>query len=220
MASEWKQGLCNCFGDIGTCEYPLLLSSLFCCCHFHDMVQQIEKNLVSSGENFRLPGLLVSLLPGLPECWGIYSNQTTQHHVSVDNSDNCAMVYVMVYMVWETMATSKLSLFNPNVAICILLLKICQGLEKPGIICCLLGCIMPCIPTLLLRSEAREKYNIEGRCKNQIVHFVCASKSEFLLDLLKSSKFSASSETLVPPSAALSVSTARWTNPDLYLIWS
>ena len=28
-----------------------------------------------------------------------------------------------------------------------------QGLEKPGIICCLLGCIMPCIPTLLLRSS-------------------------------------------------------------------
>ena len=30
MASEWKQGLCNCFGDCGTCAY--LLPIYF---HFH-----------------------------------------------------------------------------------------------------------------------------------------------------------------------------------------
>ena len=160
-------------------------------------------------------------------CCLVYQNaevfiQIKQHSIMLVLIILTIVLWFMLWYIWfeKPWPHLNLSLFNPNVAICILLLTFFQGLEKPGIICCLLGCIMPCIPTLLLRSEAREKYNIEGRCKNQIVHFVCASKSEFLPDLLKSSKFSASSETLVPPSAALSVSTARWTNPDLYLIWS
>ena len=36
-----------------------------------------------------------------------------------------------------------------------------EDLNKSGILYCLLGCFMPCIPLLLLRSEAREKYGIE-----------------------------------------------------------
>ena len=37
-----------------------------------------------------------------------------------------------------------------------------NDLGKSGMLYCLLGCLMPCIPTLLLRQEARERYNIEG----------------------------------------------------------
>ena len=36
-----------------------------------------------------------------------------------------------------------------------------ENLGKSGILYTLLGCIMPCVPTLLLRQEARERYNIE-----------------------------------------------------------
>merc|ERR1711953_250658 len=37
-----------------------------------------------------------------------------------------------------------------------------EALNKSGLLCGLLSCIVPCIPTMLLRSEAREKYGIEG----------------------------------------------------------
>jgi len=37
-----------------------------------------------------------------------------------------------------------------------------NDLGKSGILFALLGCIMPCIPALLLRQEARERYHIEG----------------------------------------------------------
>ena len=36
-----------------------------------------------------------------------------------------------------------------------------ESLNKSGILCCILGCFFPCIPALMLRSEARERYNIE-----------------------------------------------------------
>ena len=36
-----------------------------------------------------------------------------------------------------------------------------EGLNKSGVLYCLLGCISPCIPALLLRNEARDQYNIE-----------------------------------------------------------
>ena len=52
-----------------------------------------------------------------------------------------------------------------------------QGLEKPGILCCLLGCIMPCIPTLLLRQEARERYNIEVSSMSMLVSVMSDSMS-------------------------------------------
>ena len=41
---------------------------------------------------------------------------------------------------------------------------VCQnanGMQKSGILYGLLTCIMPCIPILLLRQEARDKYQIE-----------------------------------------------------------
>ena len=36
-----------------------------------------------------------------------------------------------------------------------------EALNKSGLLCCVLGCFFPCVPALLLRSEARDKYNIE-----------------------------------------------------------
>eukprot|EP00090_Calanus_glacialis_P004890 TRINITY_DN13678_c0_g1_i1.p1 TRINITY_DN13678_c0_g1~~TRINITY_DN13678_c0_g1_i1.p1 ORF type:complete len:104 (+),score=18.31 TRINITY_DN13678_c0_g1_i1:48-359(+) len=37
-----------------------------------------------------------------------------------------------------------------------------NDLGKSGLLYMLLGCIMPCIPAMLLRQQARERYNIEG----------------------------------------------------------
>ena len=39
--------------------------------------------------------------------------------------------------------------------------KNAENLGKSGILYTLLACIMPCVPLLLLRQEARERYNIE-----------------------------------------------------------
>ena len=44
-----------------------------------------------------------------------------------------------------------------------LVYKNAEGLNKSGVLYCLLGCISPCIPALLLRNEARDQYNIEVR---------------------------------------------------------
>ena len=44
---------------------------------------------------------------------------------------------------------------------CCLNYKNAENLGKSGILYTLLSCIMPCVPILLLRQEARERYNIE-----------------------------------------------------------
>ena len=46
-----------------------------------------------------------------------------------------------------------------------------NDLGKSGLLYCLLGCFMPCIPTLLLRQEARERYNIEVRKMDMFVMY-------------------------------------------------
>ena len=38
-----------------------------------------------------------------------------------------------------------------------------ENLGKSGFLYCMLACIFPCIPIMLLRQEARERYNIEVR---------------------------------------------------------
>jgi hypothetical protein len=38
-----------------------------------------------------------------------------------------------------------------------------ENMGKSGVLCCLLGCILPCIPSFLLRGEARERWGIEVR---------------------------------------------------------
>merc|ERR1712115_419556 len=54
--------------------------------------------------------------------------------------------------------------------------KTAEDLGKSGILYCLLGCIMPCIPALLMRQEARERYNIEGDTTEDVgLAFCCTS---------------------------------------------
>ena len=49
-----------------------------------------------------------------------------------------------------------------------------EDLNNSGFLCCILGCFFPCIPSLLLRGEAREKYNIEGStCGDVCASFCC-----------------------------------------------
>jgi len=50
-----------------------------------------------------------------------------------------------------------------------------NDMGKSGLLYCLLGCIMPCIPTLLLRQEARERYYIEGDTAGDVGTAVCCT---------------------------------------------
>ena len=42
-----------------------------------------------------------------------------------------------------------------------------------GFLYCMLACIFPCIPIMLLRQEARERYNIEGSTGDDAVCSFC-----------------------------------------------
>jgi Cys-rich protein (TIGR01571 family) len=42
---------------------------------------------------------------------------------------------------------------------------------KSGLLYCLLGCLMPCIPTI----QARERYNIEGDTAGDVGTAVCCT---------------------------------------------
>jgi len=48
-----------------------------------------------------------------------------------------------------------------------------EDLNKSGILCGLLACFIPCIPVLLLRGEAREKYGIEGSTLGDVAATFC-----------------------------------------------
>merc|ERR1711981_1114719 len=48
-----------------------------------------------------------------------------------------------------------------------------EDLNKSGILCCLGYLFMPCIPIMLLRTEAREKYGIEGSSGGDCVASCC-----------------------------------------------
>jgi len=51
-----------------------------------------------------------------------------------------------------------------------------NDLGKSGLLYLVLGCIMPCIPALLLRQEARERYNLEGDTAEDVgTAFCCTS---------------------------------------------
>ena len=60
-----------------------------------------------------------------------------------------------------------INLINFSTGMCTTFCTPCQiyqtaeDLNKSGMLYCLLSCFMPCIPVLLLRGEAREKYGIE-----------------------------------------------------------
>lgn len=50
-----------------------------------------------------------------------------------------------------------------------------EDLNKSGILCCLAYCIMPFVPLMLLRGEAREKYGIEGSVAGDFGKSFCCS---------------------------------------------
>merc|ERR1712080_715371 len=57
---------------------------------------------------------------------------------------------------------------------CCQVYKNAESLGKSGILCCLLSMVLPCAPTLLLRQEARDRWNIEGEgrrcCSRLLLH--------------------------------------------------
>ena len=59
---------------------------------------------------------------------------------------------------------------------CCLNYKNAENLNKSGVLYTLLGCLAPCIPILLLRQEARSRYNIEGdTCGDLLATLCCGS---------------------------------------------
>jgi len=59
---------------------------------------------------------------------------------------------------------------------CCLTCQNAEKLGKSGPLYFLLGCIAPCIPILLLRQKAREKYNIEGSTLGDVGCSVCCGE--------------------------------------------
>ena len=77
---------------------------------------------------------------------------------------------------------------------CCLVYRNAEDMNKSGILYCLLSCIMPCIPILLLRGEARDKYNIEvSKTKKLLPSFreinkvCCFELRQFILNVMISS---------------------------------
>jgi len=56
---------------------------------------------------------------------------------------------------------------------CCLTYQNAEALGKSGPLYLLLECIIPCLPILLLRKEAREKYGIEGSTAGDVACAVC-----------------------------------------------
>merc|ERR1711955_193791 len=48
-----------------------------------------------------------------------------------------------------------------------------EHLGESGLLYFLLGCITPCIPIMMLRGKAREKYDIEGDTTNDALMACC-----------------------------------------------
>lgn len=169
MASEWKQGLLNCFGDCGTCKNYLvavvavvvIVSCSFLSTasaaldHLEQLVRVLGSETVFIEDALDIGCLLVIVgwlldvgvvlvvgclcfHPGCLGCWCpcclVYQNAEVQY-----SSYCCCFTFEFLCSVPLPDRSDTCS---------------SQGLEKPGIICCLLGCIMPCIPTLLLRSSS------------------------------------------------------------------
>ena len=56
---------------------------------------------------------------------------------------------------------------------CLLIKRNADDLGKEGLLCCLLSCFIPCIPIFILRTEARERYGIDGSTGNDAICSFC-----------------------------------------------
>eukprot|EP00090_Calanus_glacialis_P031254 TRINITY_DN51382_c0_g1_i1.p1 TRINITY_DN51382_c0_g1~~TRINITY_DN51382_c0_g1_i1.p1 ORF type:complete len:111 (-),score=20.61 TRINITY_DN51382_c0_g1_i1:38-340(-) len=58
---------------------------------------------------------------------------------------------------------------------CCLMWQNANHLDESGALCFLLGLVSPCIPTFLIRSKARERFNIEGSsCADAAIAVFCS----------------------------------------------
>ena len=58
---------------------------------------------------------------------------------------------------------------------CCLVYSTAEDLGESGLLYFLLGCITPCIPVMMLRSKARELYDIEGDTTNDALMACCCN---------------------------------------------
>ncbi|XP_023339378.1 cornifelin [Eurytemora carolleeae] len=56
---------------------------------------------------------------------------------------------------------------------CCLVYQNADNLGKSGLLCCLLACMIPCVPTMILRNEARERWGIQGSTGGDFCASVC-----------------------------------------------
>ena len=58
---------------------------------------------------------------------------------------------------------------------CCLVYRTAEELGESGVLYFLLGCITPCIPVMMLRTKAREMYNIDGSTSNDAAMACCCN---------------------------------------------
>ena len=58
---------------------------------------------------------------------------------------------------------------------CCLVYSTAEELGESGFLYFLLGCITPCIPVMMLRSKAREAYNIDGSTSDDALMACCCN---------------------------------------------
>ena len=151
-AGGWKQGLCNCCGDCGICEESsfLNLKSLF----KQIWILKFKKYLFlsTSGDKRFCPG-----------CCASFCNPCLTYTTANDLGKVILFLISpnpMSREVWTILSCNRVSFYSlsyfnkPDIT-----KSFDNFILQSGILYMLLGCIMPCIPALLLRQEARERYN-------------------------------------------------------------
>ena len=139
MSAEWKQNLCNCAGDCEICKGWLQNTTLK-----WNIPYVLVFYLWSLRSFCKIIFEFVKLIYGLQGCCVSFCS-LCQNYRTAENLGKL---------------TTALEHFNwirfENFAIILI-----DILGKSGLVYTLLFCLFPCIPILLLRQEARERYNIE-----------------------------------------------------------
>merc|ERR1712002_1165457 len=76
---------------------------------------------------------------------------------------------------FDCMSSFTTCLYGSCCGLC-MVYETAEGLQESGILYCLLACcITPCVPVMMLRMNAREKYNIEGSTSDDAIMACCCN---------------------------------------------
>lgn len=139
MSAEWKQNLCNCAGDCEICKGWLQNTTLK-----WNIPYVLVFYLWSLRSFCKIIFEFVKLIYGLQGCCVSFCSLCQNYRTAENLGKLTTALEHFNWIRFETFA--------------IILIDI---LGKSGLVYTLLFCLFPCIPILLLRQEARERYNIE-----------------------------------------------------------